>query len=163
MTTKQEVKSKFEEWLEKQPDDVKGLIQERFESLENTVKATRGERDTLKKELAELAKKVSEDTEAGKQLGELRAKLESIERKANFFESSAKYGVTRPNVAYALAISENLFTENGIPDWEKIKESVPEIFRASYTKNNAGSGTAHALPDRNPNQIIREAAKNSNK
>lgn len=163
MTTKQEAKSKFEEWLDKQPDDVKGLIQERFESLENTVKATRGERDTFKKELSDLAKKVTEDSEAGKQLGELRARLEATERKANFLESAVRQGVTRPNAAYALATSENLFTDKGTPDWDRIRESIPEIFKVSNTKNNAGSGTANALPDRNPNQIIRDAAKNSNR
>lgn len=151
----------FDKWLESQDESTKILITERFSKLENTVRATREERDTFKKELLEISKKVTEDSEAGKQLGELRDKLEATERKANFLESAVRQGVTRPNAAYALATSENLFTDKGTPDWDRIRESIPEIFKVSNTKNNAGSGTANALPDRDPNTVIREAAKKS--
>lgn len=153
----------FEEWLNGQSEEVKNLVTQRFEALENTVKAVRGERDNLNHELKELSKKIEADSEAGKQLGELTTRLEAAERKANFIDSASKQGVIRPSAAYAIATSENLFTEKGDPDWNKIKESVPELFRVTNTNTNAGSGTQSALPKVDPNQIIRDAANNSNK
>lgn len=159
MTTKQEAKDKFESWLENQPDEVKELLKERFESLENTVKATRGERDNLNKELKELAKKVTEDSEAGKQLSDLRARLDASEKKSNFIEQALKQGATKPSAIYAVANAESLFTEDGNPDWNKIKETIPEFFKVTNTSNNAGSGTnKNALPKHNVNDAIREAA-----
>jgi sugar-specific transcriptional regulator TrmB len=164
-TKKEEVKTKYEVWLETQPDEVKELLKERFESLENTVKATREERDTFKGELKELAKKVTDDSEAGIQISELSKKLELSERKANFIVEAVKNGATRPTAAYAIATAENLYDDKGNPDWNRIKESVPELFKVTNTSNNAGSGTnKNALPNKNDfNNRVREAARQQNK
>lgn len=158
-TKKEEVKDAFDKWLETQTEEVKTLIAERFSSLENTVKATREERDTFKGELKELAKKVTDDSEAGIKISELSKKLEVSERKANFIEQAVKQGVIRPTAAYAIASTENLYDDKGNPDWNKLKESVPELFKVANTSNNAGSGTNKAaLPHRNVNEAFREAA-----
>ena len=140
-TKKDEVKSQFDTWLETQSEDVKELVNQRFEALTHTVKATREERDTLAQELKGLAKKIDENSDAGKQLGDLNARLAAAEKKATFLELATKQGVKRPTAAFAIANSENLYTEDGQPDWEKIKESVPELFTAQPTNSNAGSGT----------------------
>ncbi len=154
---------KYEDWFGEQTEEVKAMIEEHYKNLLNSVKATRDERDALSIELKKLAKEVDGNSEAGKQLGELRAKLEASERKSNFIDEAVKQGVIRPQAAFAIANTENLYTEDGKPDWEKIRDSVPELFKVSNTNNNAGSGTSNALPKNNPNQIIRDAAKNNNR
>lgn len=148
----------YEEWFGEQTDEVKAMIEEHNKGLLNSVKATREERDSLKNELKKLAKEVDETSEAGKQLAELRVKLESAEKKSTFLEEAVKRGVIRPTAAYAIANSESLYTEKGDPDWDKLRESVPELFKVTQAKTNAGSGTQTALPGKDLNQRIREAA-----
>lgn len=149
----------YEQWFGEQAEEVRAMIEEHNKGLLNSVKATRDERDALSKELKKLAKEIDEHSEAGKQLGELRAKLEQAEKKSNFIEQAVKQGVKRPTAAYAIANTENLFLEDGNPDWGKIKESVPELFTVTNTSNNAGAGTnQNALPKRDVNTAIREAA-----
>lgn len=150
----------YEKWLETQGEEIRKGIEAHFNGLMNTVKATREERDALSKELKKLAKEVDENSEAGKQLGELRSKLDLAERKSNFIEQAVKQGVKRPTAAYAIANTENLYLEDGNPDWTKIKESVPELFSVTNTSTNAGAGTnQNALPNKNDvNSRIREAA-----
>ena len=148
----------FDKWLATQDANTQTLIQERFKALENTVKATRTERDTLSTELKELGKKLDKGSEAEKQLSELTDKLSQAERKSSFLELAAKEGCIRPSAAYALASSESLFKEDGLPDWGKLKESVPELFRVTNTGTNAGSGTNKPATTQNPNDVIREAA-----
>ncbi len=143
----EEVKAKFDAWLEEQSEETKTLVAERFSALEATVKATRTERDNLNLELKKLAKNVEVDSEAGKQLSELREKLQLAERKSNFIEQATKQGAKRPGVAFALANSENLFSEDGEPDWERIKETIPELFTVASTNTDAGSGTTTKIPD----------------
>jgi hypothetical protein len=157
---KQEVKDKFETWLETQSDEVKELVNQRFEALTNTVRATRDERDSISNTLKSLSKKVDTDSDAGKELNDLRTKLQQSERKASFIESAVKEGVTRPSVAYTVANAEGYFTEDGSPDWAKIRETVPELFKAKDIKANAGAGTKNSAVDNDPNEAFRQAAKN---
>jgi hypothetical protein len=149
----------YETWLESQDEKIKAGIQNHFQGLLNSVKATREERDTLSKELKKLAKEVDENSDAGKQIGELNARLAAAEKKSNFIEQAVKQGVIRPGAAYAIATTENLYTEQGEPDWGKIRESIPELFKVTNTSHNAGSGTNQAaLPKNDLNTRIREAA-----
>mgnify|MGYP002074627815 FL=1 len=150
----------FEKWLANQSQEVRDLIAERFSALENTVKATRSERDTFKKELKEISAKVEVNSEAGKQLEELQRKLSVTEKKASFIEEAVKQGATRPSIAYAILNSENLYDAEGNPDWKKLKEAVPELFKVQNTKNNAGAGTNTVPTDNDPNIAIRNAAHN---
>lgn len=161
MSTKQEVKLEYETWLETQPENVKTLLAQRFEALENTVKATRQERDTLNGELKELGKKLEKGSEAETRLSELTSRLSQAEKKATFLELAWKEGCVRPSAAYALATSENLFKEDGLPDWSKLRESVPELFRVTNTNTNAGSGTNKPVATQSPNDVIRAAAGKS--
>jgi hypothetical protein len=144
----------YETWVEKQDEIVKEGINKHYEGLLNSVKATRSERDELSKELKKLSKEVEANSEAGKLLGELQAKLSASEKKSNFIELAAKQGIKRPSAAYAIAISENLFTEEGEPDFEKIREAVPELFTVQSIKSDAGSGT-NQKPEASFNSNIR--------
>lgn len=157
---KEIVKDQFETWLETQTDEVKELISKRFEALTNTVRATRDERDSISKTLKEVSKKVETDSDAGKLVSDLQAKLQASERKASFIEAATKEGVIRPSAAYTIASTENLFTEDGSPDWARIRESVPELFKVQTVKANAGSGTKTVVPDNDPNMAFRRAADN---
>lgn len=150
----EEVKTKFEGWLNGQPDETKGLIQERFSALENTVSATRQERDAFSKELKELSKKLGKDNEATTHIEELTRKLEKTEKKASFVDSAVSNGCKRPVAAYVLAEADNLYTEDGIPDWNRIKEAIPELFTAQSLSTDAGSGT-NKKPQGDPNASTR--------
>jgi uncharacterized coiled-coil DUF342 family protein len=160
---KEEVKNQFDSWLETQTEEVKTLLAERFSSLENTVKATREERDTFKNELKDLSKHVDENSEAGKQLTEAISRADAAEKKSNFIVEAVKQGAKRPTAAYAIAETEKLFDDKGNPDWNKIRESVPELFTVVNTSNNAGSGTnTSSLPNKNDfNSRVRDAANKS--
>ncbi len=149
----------FEKWLDAQSVEVKNLIQERFTALENTVKAVRNERDTFNAELKKLGEKLEKGSEAETKLLEMTSKLSSLEKKTNFFEKATSEGCIRPNVAFSLASTENLFKDDGNPDWKRIKENAPELFKVMNTKNDAGSGTHNVAPLNDANQALRDAAK----
>jgi len=150
----------YEEWLEKQPEEVKTMIGEHYNGLLNTVKATRAERDELSGELKKLAKNVDKDSDAGKLVGELQAKLAKETRKSTFMEQAVAKGVKRPAVVFALANTDNLYSETGEPDWDRIKESVPELFTAQAISSDAGSGT-NKKPSGDSNKAIRDALSTS--
>ena len=133
----------FETWLEAQDDKVKGLIGNRFTALENTVTATRGERDTLKAEIKALAKTHAEGSETRLALDEMSAKLEKTERRADFMEEAIKPEVQcrNPGAAWKIAQAGELFSKNGRPDWAAIRAEAPELFGAPTANANAGAGT----------------------
>lgn len=112
---------KWNEWLAQQGEDVKTLINERFQGLENTVKATRTERDTATNSLGDVT------------------------RKATFFEQAFASNCRNPKVAYALAVTDKLFKEDGSPDWDKVKQAYPDGFQTVNAKTKAGSGTSEEI------------------
>ena len=156
MTTK--VYENFEVFLNEQPEEVKALYETHLSGMLNTIKATRLERDNFSHELKELGKKAVKGSETDVLVSELTAKLATAEKKATFLGKANEVGCLRPSAAYALATSDNLFTEEGEPDWKKIKENVPELFKITNTKTNAGSGTHVAITSDDPNSVIRGAA-----
>lgn len=141
----------LEAWLAEQPDEQRALItplvEKRLQPLENTVKATRQERDALAGELKKLTKKLGENSDAAQQLNEFAEKLEGANRKAEFFETSAGLPngkkCSNPRAAYAVMVSGNLYTKTGQPDWSAIEEEAPELFAQPTTptpRSNAGNG-----------------------
>jgi hypothetical protein len=133
----------FETWLETQDEKVKGLIGNRFTALESTVKATRGERDELAKEIKTLAKAQAEGSDARKSLDELSAKFEQTERRADFMEEAIKPEIQcrNPRAAWLLAQAEGHFDKSGRPNWTAIRAEAPELFGAPTANANAGAGT----------------------
>lgn len=150
----------YEQWIGEQSEEIKAGIEAHYNGLLNTVKATRQERDELSAELKKLAKNVDANSDAGKQVSELQARLAATEKKANFMEQATLKGVKRPGVVFALANSENLYNDKGEPDWEKIKESVPELFGTQVASNDAGSGT-NQKPQGDANKSIRDSLQKS--
>ncbi len=125
--------TKFKEWLAQQPADVQTLIGERFTALDNSVKATRTERDEAKNNLG------------------------GATRKATFFEQASTLNCRNPKVAYALAVTDNLFKEDGSPDWDKVKSAYPDGFSTVNAKTNAGNGTQTIIKTDDWNDSFRTA------
>jgi hypothetical protein len=159
MKDKQEIKNEFETWLDTQDEATKNLVQERFSVLERTISNTRDERDTLSRELKGLARKVDSDSDAGIAIGELRNRLAASEKKSSFIELAVQKGIKRPSAAYAIATSENAFLEDGTPDFEKIRETIPELFSTVNTNTSAGSGTGTAGKPLTAKQQANEALR----
>ena len=156
-----ETPENFEVWLEGQDAKVKDLYTAHSESLLNTVRATRSERDNLAKQIKELAKGQAEGSEARKALDEMSVRLETSERRADFLEQAMKPEIQCRNVkaAWIVAQADNLFDRKGNPDWNAIKAEAPELFGAVTAQANVGTGTATPPPaSKNMNDFIRTAA-----
>jgi hypothetical protein len=122
------------EWLATQPQDVKDLIGPQVEALQNSLRAARDERDTALK-----ATKVPVDQ------AELQNQLTASAKRIAFLEGASTKGVKDARLAWALAQSENTFTEEGKVDWSKLKELSPALFTVPL-KTGAGSGTGEPPP-----------------
>ena len=83
----------FDEWIAGQDEPVKELISTRFTALENTVKATRDERDALKGQLKDLLKTAEKGSELEKSLTDAMSRLDAAEKKAAFLEEAIKPGI----------------------------------------------------------------------
>ena len=154
--TNTQVQSDFDAWLESQDEGVKTLISERFSKLENTIRATRKERDDFSVELKSISKKITQDTEAKTQIDELTNRLTKAEKKSQFIEKAITNGCKRPSAAYLIAETDKLYTEDGEPDWERIRTEIPELFSVVNTNNNAGNG-ANQRPVVNENKAFKDA------
>ena len=133
----------FDEWLKGQDETVKGLVTERFQKLESAVKATRGERETLAKQLRDATKKMEEGSEARKALEDVGAKLEAAEQRAAFYEDATRPEVrcNNPKLGWLAAIEIGAIDGKGRVNWEAIKSQFPELFTAKVPNANAGTGT----------------------
>jgi hypothetical protein len=138
----------YEKWIGEQSEEIKTGIEEHYNGLLNTVKATRQERDELS---AQLKKSKSMD-----EVKEILVQLDGANKKASFMEQAITKGVKRPGALFSIANAENLYNDKGEPDWEKLHESVPELFGASVSSNDAGSGT-NLKPQGDTNKTIRES------
>lgn len=127
--------TKWKEWFDGLDATAQSLVNERFQALENTVKSTRTERDSAKNSLG------------------------GVTRKANFFEQASTMNCRNPKVAYALAVTDNLFTEDGSPDWDKVKAAYPEGFQTANANTKAGNGTQTTTKLSDANDAFRNANK----
>jgi hypothetical protein len=136
----------FDAWYSSQNDDIKKLanpLKEHFERMQNTVKETRKERDTLSRQFRDAAKKLEAGSDAQKKLEELATNFDEANRRADFYEEAPSHECRNPKAAYAIAVAHELFTKNGAPDWKAIQVEVPEFFGAktTTTRKTAGAGT----------------------
>ncbi len=159
-TAANDLPANFDEWIGKQPDNVKALYTQHVTGLQNTVKATREERDTLRTQLKDLLPKAEKGSELEKSLTESLSKLELAERRAAFVEDAVKpeIGCRNPKAAFLLAQADNLFDRRGSPDWAAIKAAAPELFGAPRVDANAGDGTDNQPPKADMNNYIRRMA-----
>lgn len=150
----------FDEWLAGADEPVKALINTRFTALENTVKATREERDAITKQLKEILPKAEKGSETEKALNDALGKLEAATKRANFLAEAVKPEIQckNPAAAYAIALAEDLFTKSGSTDWQRLKASAPELFGIVIPPSDGGNGTGSHLQDKDMNTAIRRMA-----
>lgn len=158
----------FEGWLETQPEDVKALYTSHTEGLRNTVKATRDERDDLKKQLKDLGKTLEEGSAAKKTVDEMSAKLDEATRKAEFFEAAAKPGVELldAGVAWLVVQTDSKFMDSrGNVKFDVLKEQHPALFgKPAVPPSHAGAGRDgdnQNLATKSMDNFIRSAAGKS--
>jgi len=155
------VPGNYDEWFEAQEAGVKALLTNRFTALQNTVKATRDERDAFKGQIQDLASKVEKGSEVEQQLSSLAQKLEVTERRASFMEQAMKPEVSCRNPAAAWALATTMdegFTKKGLPDWQAIKAAAPELFGVRVPNAHGGDGTGDKPGKTNMNDLIRRKA-----
>lgn len=155
----------WEEYVASLPDDQRTAVQALYtaqnQSLLNTVKATRDERDQMATELRDAAKKAEKGSNAEAELLEKANKLDEANKRADFFADAPAKQCKNPKAAWALAKQDNLFTKSGLPDWETLQSTAPELFgpiTKPKGKAGAGVGTDKAPEGQTINQFIRGAA-----
>jgi hypothetical protein len=145
------------------PEADRALYEAHTTGLRNTVQATRQERDALQQQLGELTKALGKnDPEAAKALlAQMTAELDTSRRRADFLEAAVRpeIGCSNPGAAFAIAQTQGLFDARGNPNWDAIKQAVPELFRKPIPAGNAGAGTASPPAGRaTMNDFIRRAS-----
>lgn len=146
---------------EEQRETVKGFYTAQNQALLNTVKATRDERDQMASDLRDAAKKAEKGSKAETDLLEQANKLDEANKRADFFAEASGKECKNAKAAWALAKSDNLFNKAGLPDWEAIKTSAPELFGPVIKpkpKGGAGAGTDKEPAGQSINDFIRTAA-----
>lgn len=151
----------FDSWLEKQPDQVRGLLDSHTKGLKNALDSERESRKKLEKDLRDLAGKAEAGSEAQKQLTQMADQITEADRRADFYEAAHAAGVSNLKLAYMVSTADNLFDRRGNPDFEALKSSYPELFggKTKAPAGNAGSGTGdNKKIGRSMNDYIRTAS-----
>lgn len=157
--------SSFEEYIETVDEPVKELYSTHVAGLKKALESERDNRRKLSEQLKELMPKAEKGSELEKQLAETAKRLSELEqsskeadRKAQFITQAIKpeNGCINVEAAYATAVFNNLFNEDGSPRWNEIKKYAPQLFRSE-----TGSATAAGKvgePVKDINAAIRKAA-----
>lgn len=150
----------FDEWVAKQPDTVKQLVDGHTTGLRTALNSERDQRKDLAKQLRDATAAAEKGSVTAKTLEEISGRLDAAEKRAVFFETAATPGVgcTNPRAAFLVAQAEGLFKKNGEPDWQALQSVAPELFRKAG-QANAGAGTNTPPPAKaSMNEFIRRAA-----
>lgn len=154
----------FDEYLSTLEEPIVKLYEENISGLKNALESERENRRKLSeqvKKLNPLAEKGSEIeqklTETVKLLEEAEQRSVELQRRALFAEQAIRPEVSCSNVraAYALAVSEGSFDRDGNPDWDRLREIAPELFKTT-SQTNAGNNSKPKPHD--INAAIRRAA-----
>lgn len=150
----------WDEVLKGMPEDVQKLYNEHTQGLQNTVKATREERDTLRSQVADALKKAEKGSELETTLTDTLVKLDAATKRSDFIEEGIKpeIGCHNLKAAFAVATAQDLFKKSGAPDWDAIKKEVPELFGPIIPNANGGDGTQTPQAPVDMNSRIRAAA-----
>jgi signal recognition particle GTPase len=158
----QAVKS-WDEIYKALPEDQRKAYDEHVQGLNNTVKATREERNGLQEQLKALLPKAEKGSELEKALNDALVKLDIADKRSNFIEEAVKpeIGCHNLKAAYALAQADpdKYFKRNGAADWEALKADAPELFGPKVPDGNGGDGTNNGGKPTNMNDLIRNAAQ----
>ena len=152
----------FEDFLATTDDTIKELYKNHTSGLSSALEKERSNRKDLEKQMKDLLLKAEKGSVLEKELAEKVKLLEEAdkkyteaERRAKFVEEASREKCTNAKAAYALAVIENLFSEDGSVKWKDLKNLAPELFKFSGT--DAGSVGRQAL-DSDINAALRQAA-----
>jgi hypothetical protein len=152
----------FDQWFPSQDKAIQDLVQGRLQALEGTLRAQKGERENLTKQIKDLAAKAEKGSETQKALEDVSAKLDAETRRADFFEDAAKpdIGCSNPRLAYLAAQQAGAIDQKGRINWDVLKQQFPELFKPkSPPPASAGAGTSNPPAAKNSmNDYIRHAA-----
>lgn len=120
----------------------------------------RTERNELAKQIADLSKKAEKGSELEKTLAEINGKFASLELQSAFYDKAHAAGVKNLRLAFLAAKDADMFDKRGEVDFDKLKQSIPELFTSaqSAAKTNAGDGTNNPSTKVDMNSLIRRAS-----
>lgn len=152
----------FDSWLAAADEPTKAIVNARFAALDNTVKATRTERDDFKKQIKDLQPLAAKGSELEASLTELSTRIELADRRANFAEEALKpeVGCSNSRAAFLVATADNLFDRKGAPLWDKIKAAAPELFKVPVANAAPGAGTGLQPAGTNSHSAMNDFIRN---
>jgi hypothetical protein len=154
----------FETWHGSLGDDHKKLIDSHVGGLKSALESERTEKRELSKQLAQLSAKAAKGENVEKELGEVNSRLETTQKRADFYESAHSAGIKNLKAAWLIASGdEGVWKRDGTLDLEAFKGSYPELFGSVQVPpgnggngNGQGGGGATSM-----DQAIRQAARGS--
>ena len=151
-------KPTYEEWLGKQSDEVKTLLEENVAGLKSALGSERDARGETEKKLRSAAKEA--EGAAKEKLEKMADDLKSADEKADFFVAAQTAGVSNLKYAYIVATQEGLFDRRGNVNFEKMKTDFPELFgeKPKVLKGHGGSGQTSPDAKEDMNAFIRRRA-----
>lgn len=149
----------YENWLEKQDDTIKGLLDEHVKGLKSALGSERESRKEMEKQLREMAKKAEAGSEAQTKLTQMADQIQTADRRAEFYDEAHRAGVVNLKLAYLAATQEELFDRNGRVNFDEMKKNYPELFgKTNLPAGNAGAGTGDQNAAMDMNAKIRRAS-----
>lgn len=137
----------LKEYAQQLPETVREDYLSQLSAVENSLTAARGERDAAIKQV----KSIPADA------AELQGKVDTLTKHNAFLQGATGKGVRNPGTAWAVALTNNTFKEDGGVDWAKLKELDASLFGPTV-KTPAGQGTDNpAKPGRTMSDAIRSA------
>lgn len=142
----------FDEWMAGQPEPVQNLLDRHTQGLKSALQQERDNAKTLAKQVRELSGKLDKNTEAGAQLAELSAKLETEQQRADFYEEATAAGCRDLRLAWLAAHADGLTVR-------QVQQTYPDLFAPTRPPTHAGNGAQQgAGAARDMNLYIRRAA-----
>jgi len=144
----------FDAWLEGQDETVRGLIDGHTKGLKSALETERNNAKALTKEIRELSGRLDQNSDTARQLTELSGKLETEQKRADFYEAATAAGCRNLRLAWLAASTDELTLD-------ETKAQYPDLFespRAATTNAGRGAQQPGGGATRDMNMYIRAAA-----
>jgi len=153
----------FDQWHEGLDDGAKELLKGHVSGLKTSLATEREARGEAETAVRDLAKKAEKGSEAQAELTKLADNLAESNQKLEFYEQAHEAGITNIKLAFIVAREEDLINTRGVANFEKMKETYPQLFSKIRTPDgDAGDGTEEKpKPKAGMNEALRAAAGKS--
>lgn len=151
-TTDDGGKPDFETWYASLDDKAKGLVDGHTKGLRTALDDHKNQRKEHAKQIKEMTGKLEAGSETAKQMTVLSAKLETEQRRADFYEKATAAGCRNLRLAWLAASADDLTIE-------QVKTANPELFAAKASTNGGnGAGSGGGGEKQDMNSLIRKRA-----